>query len=314
MTRIRRISVVSGIAGLALFMLLGCGLQSSDRGGGPAGNGWYIRLNVLAPRTVTVSEYQVTGLTIEVRDPEDAVLQTITWNAAEGPQSYVIPVERQGAHKVNVTHHGTANSETVEATESAAVNIEAMVITVIDIVPGSIGVINVEGGGQDCYISFKYDGAPVTFKEGFLEAGNVAFAAVESGWQYHDQGPVYDRTHIVAFLEGLSLSEEVHGNYGVEIVLIGDVGSQPPDPGTYTFSDRYHGIYNVGYDTPDSYVSVSDGDSDAASVTLTTVGAVGGFIEGTFSATVVEKDALATHSITEGQFRVKHIELPPMGP
>jgi hypothetical protein len=85
-------------------------------------------------------------------------------------------------------------------------------------------------------------------------------------------------------------------------------GTQPPPPGPYAFLDGFHEIHEIGYETPESRVAV--GDSGSASVTLTTIGTLGGFLEGTFSATVFEKGVLAAHYITGGEFRVKYIEVP----
>jgi hypothetical protein len=105
------------------------------------------------PRTIVATEYQVTGLDIEVRDPDDKVLKTIAWQAEDGSKSYLIPVEQQGKHEIRVTHIGEKNGTTVETTESATFDIKPMVITVIDIVPGSIGMINVKPEGTSAPIN-----------------------------------------------------------------------------------------------------------------------------------------------------------------
>ena len=91
----------------------------------------------------------MTGLAVEVYDPDGGFIEEISWQAKEGQQSYLIPVSKQGLHGIVVTHISDDNGEVVEAEESAFFNIQAMVITVIDIIPGCIEVINVEpGGGQ----------------------------------------------------------------------------------------------------------------------------------------------------------------------
>ena len=152
MSRMRKVLLLSSLAMLVLFLGFGCSLLLRDAGGVPASDGWYIKLQIKAPaasKGITVTEYQVTGLQIEVRDPEDEVLQTINWEAEDGSKSYLVPVNQLGQYEIEVTHIGEQSGQTVEATESAVFNIQAMVITVIDIVPGCIGLIKVEPGGQE---------------------------------------------------------------------------------------------------------------------------------------------------------------------
>jgi hypothetical protein len=103
-------------------------------------------VGLAASKGITVTEFEVIALQILVRDPAGELLQSIDWQFAEGPQTYTVPVRQAGVHQLEVTHFGELNGESVQATESAPVDIRAMVITVIDIVPGSIGVIDIEGG------------------------------------------------------------------------------------------------------------------------------------------------------------------------
>jgi hypothetical protein len=152
MSRIKKVLLLSSLAVLVLLLVFGCSLLLRDDSGVPASDGWCIKLKISAPagsKGITVTDYQVTGLEIEVRGPDERVLKTIGWEAKDGPQSYLIPVKKLGQHEIVVTHIGEKNGHTVEATESAAFNIRAMVITVIDIVPGCIGVIRVEPEGQE---------------------------------------------------------------------------------------------------------------------------------------------------------------------
>jgi hypothetical protein len=161
------------------------------------------------------------------------------------------------------------------------------------------------GKESEYFASFKFDGTPVKFTEGILEWGNVPLAGPEIGWE-HD-GHVYDRTHIVAVQVGQPGELMSDNATYLEITLIGEPGTQPPPAGTYTFSDGFHEIHDLSYESPDFSYSVYDksGNSGSATVVLTTAGGVGGFIEGTFSATVLEKYTGAPHSITDGVFRVK---------
>ena len=151
MSKTRKVSLIAKAAVFALFILFGlfgCTLLLQD---GSKEGDWYIKLNITQPasaKAITVTEYDVTGLAIEVYDPADQLIDTIAWAAEEGLMSYLIPVSQEGLHKIEVTHIGEKDGEVVEAEESATFNIQAMVITVIDIIPGSIGVINVEPGGE----------------------------------------------------------------------------------------------------------------------------------------------------------------------
>ena len=150
MSATTKVSRVIGLAVLAL-VALGCAPPVTERAGEAVDAGWYIKVNIsvpAAPRAITVNEYDVTALQVEVRDPDQELLQAISWEVAEGPQSYTIPVEQPGEHEIVVTHVGQKDGQMMEATESATFNIAAMVITVIDLVPGSIGVIKIAGGGE----------------------------------------------------------------------------------------------------------------------------------------------------------------------
>jgi hypothetical protein len=145
MSRIKRVLGLAGIVVLALAMLFGCARLFWDA---PQQSGWYIRLNVGNPgaKAIGVGEYEVTGLAIAVYDPGDQLLGSFDWDAVDGPKSYTVQVNEAGTHRIEVTHFGENNGEVVEASETAEFDIQTMVITVIDITPGAIGVIEVEGG------------------------------------------------------------------------------------------------------------------------------------------------------------------------
>ncbi len=146
MSRIRKILSFGSLAALALLLAFGCSLLQRDAAVQASG-GWYIKLQVQAPgsKGITVTDFSVTGLNIQVRDPAGEVLKTIDWAVADGTQTYTVPVKQMGEHHLEVTHFGERDGQTVQATESAAISIQAMKITVIDIVPGCIGVIRVAG-------------------------------------------------------------------------------------------------------------------------------------------------------------------------
>jgi hypothetical protein len=144
MSKTRKLLLITGSVVLALFILFGCSLLFRD---GSEQSGWHIKLNInpqAAAKAINVTEHDVTGLAIEVYDPFGVLIEEISWLAEEDQQSYLIPVEDQGEYEIVVTHISDENGETVEAEESALFNIQAMVITVIEIIPGCIGTINVE--------------------------------------------------------------------------------------------------------------------------------------------------------------------------
>jgi len=132
----------------AALLVLGCQpLANIGEKWHPSGQR-YIKLAISVPpqaRSIAVADYQVTGLEIEVLDPNNESVKSIDWDAAEGDNTYMIPVEMPGDYVIKVSHFGQKDGETVEATESAAFNIGAMTITVITVVPGNIGMIQVQG-------------------------------------------------------------------------------------------------------------------------------------------------------------------------
>jgi hypothetical protein len=146
MSRRKKVPLLGSLALMMLLLAFGCSLLAREDGGAVAG--WYIKLQVQAPgsKGITITDFSVTGLNIQVRDPVGELLQSIDWAAAEGPQSYMVPVSQMGQYQLEVAHFGERDGEHVQASESAAFNIQAMKITVIDIVPGCIGVIRVSPG------------------------------------------------------------------------------------------------------------------------------------------------------------------------
>jgi hypothetical protein len=145
MLKVKRIVYSAGIVVLALAMLFGCARLFWDTS---QQSGWYIQLNVGNPgaKGVGVVEYEVTGLSIAVYDPEDQLLDSFNWDAADGAKSYSVQVNQAGTHRIEVIHISEENGEPVEASESAEFDIKPMVITVIDITPGAVGLIRVDGG------------------------------------------------------------------------------------------------------------------------------------------------------------------------
>ena len=113
-----RITLISGVAAFCLISLFGCFLLAPD---GSEEFDWYIQLNINHPasaKAITVAEYDVTGLTVDVYDPNSALIQTIEWVPQDGSTSSRIPVTAEGEYEIVVTHAGEANGEVVEAEES----------------------------------------------------------------------------------------------------------------------------------------------------------------------------------------------------
>ena len=149
MSTIKKVGWIAATAVVCLFSLFGCFRLVPD---GSENFGWYIQLNINPPaaaKAISVTEYDVTGLTVEVYDPNAALIQTIEWVPEDGSTSIRIPVTDKGEYEIVVTHSGKANGEVVDAEESANFNIEPMIITVIDITPGCIGMIEIEPGCDD---------------------------------------------------------------------------------------------------------------------------------------------------------------------
>ena len=106
-----------------------------------------IRLQIditAASKGITVGDFEVSGLDIQVRDPEDEVLKSIEWKAKQGPRFYLIPVKEPGEHEIEVTHFGEREGEAVQAVEIVVFDVPARKVTVIDIVPGCIAVIRIQ--------------------------------------------------------------------------------------------------------------------------------------------------------------------------
>jgi photosystem II stability/assembly factor-like uncharacterized protein len=147
MTRMK-IVLLGGVAALALVLAAGCSLLPRENVA--EGGGWYIKLRIqaaAASKGITVDELDVTGMAIQVLGPGEDVLQSIDWKKADGSQEYLVALPQPGEYGLEVTHFAERGGEPVQTTESASFEIRAMKITVIDVVPGGIGLIWIEGQG-----------------------------------------------------------------------------------------------------------------------------------------------------------------------
>ena len=144
MLRRRKFLSLGSLALMMLLLAFGCSLPRENVS---ESDGWYIKLRIQAPaaKGITVDELEVTGIAIAILGPGEEVLQSIDWKKADGSQEYLVAVPQPGEYRLEVTHLGEREGVPVRAKESAAFEIRAMKITVIDVVPGGIGLIWVEG-------------------------------------------------------------------------------------------------------------------------------------------------------------------------
>ena len=130
--------LTGALAVLALLAGVGCPLPLE---------GGLIRLQIdtaSESRRIEVGDFEVGGLRIRVRDPAGEVLETIDWDAAEGPRTYWIPVPKAGDCEIEVIHFGEQEGESVQAAEREVFEVPARRVTSVDIVPGCIGVIRIQ--------------------------------------------------------------------------------------------------------------------------------------------------------------------------
>jgi hypothetical protein len=95
---------------------------------------------------ICVDEYDVTGSVIAVYDPYDQFLDSVEWDAVDGPVLRMVQVNQAGMHRIKVIYFGENNREVVQAVASTEFNIAPIVIAVIDINPGVVGLIHINGG------------------------------------------------------------------------------------------------------------------------------------------------------------------------
>jgi hypothetical protein len=134
-----KILFLGSLAFLTLLLGAGCPLLPGVKG--------LIQLQIdtiAASKGIAASDLEVTGLNIQVRDPEGELLKTIDWVAKQGPRLYLIPVKAPGEHEVEVTHIGERDGDAVQLVDTAIFDVPARKVTVIDVVPGCIAVIRIE--------------------------------------------------------------------------------------------------------------------------------------------------------------------------
>ncbi len=134
-----KLGLLGGLAILVLLMGVGCPLLPGVKG--------FMQLQIdtiAASKGIAASDFEVTGLNIQVRDSEGDLLKAIDWEAKQGPRLYLIPVKAPGEHEVEVTHVGDRDGEAMQVVDIAIFDVPAGKVTVIDVVPGCIAVIRIE--------------------------------------------------------------------------------------------------------------------------------------------------------------------------
>lgn len=129
---------------LSSLILLSCPLATEHLSGDKL-----IRINLggAAGRLLGQTEYDVTSLRIVVTGP-GGLNEVIDWVKDVSPMSYDLQAYETGTHTITVTHYGVNGDETAEATESTKFELRPYVITVLNVTPGAIGLIVVEGEGD----------------------------------------------------------------------------------------------------------------------------------------------------------------------
>ena len=138
-------------AAFGLIMLYACSLLPGNLEDG------VIALNVGTSgqfRAIEVKDYDVESLDLEILapDPDNPGEEISVWSEhwlAPDPQRYVVQGIGAGTYRIVVTHNGVNGDETLSVTEDANFSVAAMKITTINVVPGLLGVLNVEGDETD---------------------------------------------------------------------------------------------------------------------------------------------------------------------
>lgn len=125
---------------LAVIVLSGCSLSGSDIHDNPDSSTNF-RISFTAPeaRTIIVEEFTIEYLFIEISGSQN---ETFYWY----PDSCeTIDLELSiGNYDLSVTHRAKKGDEEIEFTENAAFEIKPNIITRITIIPGAVGILNVD--------------------------------------------------------------------------------------------------------------------------------------------------------------------------
>jgi hypothetical protein len=170
--------ILSGLAVLTLLIISSCSLASQDVMTG-IGVSLYIDDDSLS-RYISAKEFDVTSLDIAIKDG-DTTLFEVTWTPYGDWNRKFIPLLYGGSFDIEVTHHGEKAGETVSVTESAKFRYNAGIITIIRIVPGMVGVINIEPGEEPVPVDVTGNWDFYYSIDGEEEAGPEPFFLDQSG-------------------------------------------------------------------------------------------------------------------------------------
>jgi hypothetical protein len=160
------------IAAVAVLVMSGC---SFTGGGGLSDRGCFMKLSIepgTSAKSISVSEIEVTGLTVEIYDSAGDLAESIEWDPTDGAQEYLLAFSDPGDYELMVTHRGDG----AEVTETESFALKIMKITMITIVPGQIGVVSIDGGGGDT----------PSFSEWLLGTWGGSEDAGDMGTLYHE--------------------------------------------------------------------------------------------------------------------------------
>jgi hypothetical protein len=113
-------------------------------------------------RAIIVKQYTVTSLDISVTCvPTNKVVYNATWLPSDGAKKFNVETDAEGAYAIKVVHHGVdTTNNTIAVDENATVLIQSMIISTVTIIPGYIGVININYGGSSVtYVKVLQNGS-----------------------------------------------------------------------------------------------------------------------------------------------------------
>lgn len=137
------------IIGTAVFIMLtatACGMLAELE------DGYNLVLTVQGQgnaRGISVDYHDVTSMRIEVRQPENNILETFDWYPSPQTQQFVVNLGDTGTYHLKVTHFSEVGEVEKAAEEWATFEIRNYVITMINIVPGAVGAIVVEPPAEE---------------------------------------------------------------------------------------------------------------------------------------------------------------------
>ncbi len=142
MNGIRKVLYLT-LAGLGLIVLVACSLLPGNLKDG------VIAISVGIPRdsrALEVREYDVESLDIAIYGPDGLLLteHLYHWTPPDS-EVYWVKGIGEGTYRVVVTHNGVNGDETLSLTEEDTFEVAVMKVTSINIIPGLLTMVDVEG-------------------------------------------------------------------------------------------------------------------------------------------------------------------------